>query len=271
MTTNPTSPQAVDLNPSPTAAPTNPNEVAQDPATVAIRVSPPTPPIPNNPDAPLVSAEQIRLTLDALQKALDALPLDEDLPTPKAVEANFVRRSLLNASISRLRVDYRRFQELVPTATMLRDWCDTLTACHEDLSQRREEAVTLAKGGVVGGSPLRAEQSVNNLRYSLHDLAHGPDLVGSGEFMFEDLATWFTAHNISPLPGERGFFAGRGGLHSAKARLKDTQRELAIARADLENSLAAAQQLLEVQQGRGVGPAFSPDLHDVPDEESGVV
>jgi len=259
MTTKiPTEPNAptVDLSPSGgTAVSAAPNAApdAQDPATVVVRAGSSPTPLPESPiDAPLVSDEQVHLTLAAMETAMRQLPLDDDLPTPKAVEANYVRRSSLNAYISRLRVDHQRLRQLEPTLVMLRDWVETLQSATQDLTADLEEVQTLAQRGVVGGpSPIRAEQKVNNIRYALHDIAHGPDLVGGNEFMFEVLAKWFTDHHISPLPGESGIFAGRGGLHSATARLKDTKSALALARADLENSLAAAQELIPGEAGRG--------------------
>jgi hypothetical protein len=190
---------------------------------------------------PLATDEQIRVTLKALQTAYDALPLDDDLPSAAAVAANMVRRSSLGDSAARLRMAAQRIRELTPTPVLLRDWIDTLTACHVDLTAQLTAMEEEAKHS------LRAGTLANQLRYALRDVANGPDMVGSGEFMPDILVEWFHAHHVSPLPGESGIFSGRGGLHSAKLRHADSVRALASATADLESSLAAAQALLAIQ------------------------
>ena len=235
----PNAPQAVPMS----NEGTEPNVID----TLAIRVTPPTPPTPiPSEDAPLVTDEQVNLTLAALQTAMDKLPVDDTLYIPREVEANMVRRTLLNAYIARLRVEHQAFRNLEPTRVLYRDWVGTLELCAHDLGVQ----LTEAEAAVAEKAP-RAEQRVANLKYALHDVAHGPDRTPSGEVLFDALAQWLTAHNITPLPGEHGVFAGRGGLHSAKARHADTLRAMKLAHAELENTLAAAQALISGEAGRG--------------------
>ena len=178
---------------------------------------------------------QVATTLTALRTALDALPLDDDLPTPKAVEANFARRSLLNQTISRLRMDLQHLQELEPKAESLQQWLTVLQECHRDFAQKLLDAEDI--------SDLRQrERTVDALRHSLHDISDGPERVGAHEFMRDILVHWFNDHQIVPLPNS-GFFEGRGGLRSAEHRLATLMTEVSQARADVEYSLRSAKEL----------------------------
>jgi len=200
-------------------------------------MTPQTEPTPIAEPVPIDLA-QVATVLEALQRKHDALPLDEDLATPKAIEANYVRRSLLRDTGSRLRMDAQRVREVEPTLVMLRDWISTLESCQRDLTAQLVKAETEATHS------LRAERLTTRLRQSLTDVSNGPDLVHGGEFMTDILQQWFATYHVTPLPGETGIFAGRGGLHSATARHADCLRLLALAQADLERSLHAAQQLI---------------------------
>jgi len=187
---------------------------------------------------PIAEPLPIDTVLEALQRKHDALPLDEDLTTNKAIEANVVHRSLLRDTGSRLRMDAQRVRELEPTTVMLRDWIETLQACQRDLTAQLEKAETEATHS------LRAERSATQLRQSLADVVRGPDMVNGNEFMCDSLAQWFKDHRVTPIHGESGIFSGRGGLNAAKARHADSLHVLELATAELKATLVAAQQLI---------------------------
>jgi hypothetical protein len=183
---------------------------------------------------------QVATVVETMWTAYHALPLDEDLSTPRMVAANDARRSVLIHYVSRLPMELQRVREWEPKVTMLHDWIDTCRACLQDLRAQ----LTAMETAEQEKTDPRAGQKVTQLRQSLADVAHGPDLVGSGECMTDTLVAWFADHHISALPGEMGIFSGRGGLHSAVARHEEAQRALALARAEVAHTLRAAQQQL---------------------------
>jgi len=182
----------------------------------------------------------IAATLVAMQQAHDALPLDDSLATPKEVEQNFVRRSLLRDTGSRLRLDCHHVEQLEPQLVMLRDWITTLRACQREFETKLAEAEDAERHNTVQRAYYRAEA----VRQSLRDILRGPDLVGQHEVMLDILVAWFREHRISPLPGESALFAGRGGLLSATDRLSNVTASITKAHDEVARSLRAAKQLL---------------------------
>jgi hypothetical protein len=183
-------------------------------------------------------AEHVTSTLTALQKSLNALPADDTLTTPRAVEANFVRRNTLTATISRLRIDLRELQLVEPKVTVITDWLTTLRECQRDLESRLAAAEDADR---TSGQHSRVTES---LRHSLRDVVNGPEIVNGGEFTTDVLVQWLLDKNVQPMFGERGLFAGRGGLRNAESRIEALRQEVAEARAQVERTLHAANQLI---------------------------
>ena len=183
-------------------------------------------------------SSQVATVIAAMQTLRDSLPPDDSLATPREQEQNFVRRSTLGTLASRLRVELQQLQELQPKLVFTTAWISTLKSALADLEPR------LAAEEDKGDRDTRAFRLTDGLRQSLRTLHSGPENLAGNEFLTDILADWFAQHDVTPLPGERGIFTGRGGLYSALAHVDWLNLEIGKARDEVERTLTTAKNLL---------------------------